>query len=171
LQVLNIHENGPQHNVAWKVLRALLIPEIGTALHTIIAPGGSKVLANVDMRPGGGLDLSMRRDTIKFHDICQVFLHSDIHNDAGDLPGPADFHAPTLLWALENSFQIAVWIERGISRHADLVGWMVDAAYAGSRFQTTINARPENAAAWLAYVDRWKGDDSDVRVFGPETQQ
>jgi hypothetical protein len=171
LQVVNIHEFGPQHNVAWTLLPALMIPEHGTSLHTLAAAGGVKVLANVDMRPSGGLDLDIRRDTVKFHDICQVFVHADIHDDAGELPVPADFHAPTLFWALEHSFQIAVWVERGISRHADVVGWMVDAAHAGSRFQTTINARPENAVAWLAHVDRWRGRDAELRVFGREALQ
>jgi hypothetical protein len=169
--VFNIHENGPQHNVVWTILPALMIPEWGTNLHTITAAGGVKVLANVDMRPGDGLDPGIRRDTAKIHDICQVFVHADIHDDVGGLPEPAAFHAPTLLWALEASFQVAVWVERGVSRHADVVGWMVNAAHAGSRFQTTINARPENAAVWLAYVDRWKGNGAETRIYESEALQ
>jgi hypothetical protein len=168
--VLNIHEDGPQHNVAWKILPALLIPETGTSLHTIMVPGGVKVLASVDMRTGAGLARKARRIAVRVHDICQVIVHADIP-DAGELPEPADFHAPTLLWVLENSSQIALWTEHGTSRHNDVCEWLVNAAFEGSRFQTTINATPERADAWLAYVDRWKGDDAEVRVFGPEGRQ
>jgi len=169
--VLNVHENGPQHNVARTILPALLIPEAGTALHTLIVPGGVKVLANVDMRPGDGLNRFARRVAIKAHDICQVRVHADIRGTDGELPLASDFHAPTLLWALENSAQIALWCEQGISRHADVGAWTVNAAHAGSRFQTIINATPEHAADWLAYVTRWKSRDAEVRVFGGETVQ
>jgi hypothetical protein len=171
LQVLNIHDHSPQHNVAWKILPALLVPETGTALHTLIAPAGVKTLANVDMRTGDGLTRHARRLAVSGHDICQVFVHADICEPDGELPGPADFHAPTLLWALENSQQIALWCERGVSRHGDVAAWIVNAAYAGARFQTSINATPDNAAAWLAYVDRWRAHDAEVRVFGPGAPQ
>jgi hypothetical protein len=152
-------------------LPALLIPEHGTSLHTLAAAGGVKVLASVNMRPGGGLDPRLRRDTVKFHDICQVVVHADIHDANGGLPWPAEFHAPTLLWAIENAQQIALWCEPGTSRHAEVAEWMVNAAHGGSRFQITINAAPEGAAAWLALVDRWKGDNAEVRVFGSEAAQ
>jgi hypothetical protein len=167
LQVLNIHGNDPQHNVAWKILPALLIPETGTSLHTIAVPGGVKVLASVDMRTGAGLTRKARRIAVWAHDIVQVYVHADIP-DAGELPTAIDFHAPTLLWALENSAQIALWCEHGTSHQEEVGAWMVDAAYAGSRFQTCVNATPEHAAAWLAYIERWKGENAEVRVFGSE---
>lgn len=166
--MLNIHENNPQHNVAWKLLPALLIPETGTSLHTIAATGGVKVLANVDMRTGGGLARKARRVAIAAHDVCQVFVHADIREADGTLPAVPDFHAPTLFWALENAEQIALWCERGTSLHPDVSAWIVNAAYKGSRFQTAINATPEQAADWLAYVTRWKSKDAELRVFGPE---
>jgi hypothetical protein len=168
--VINIHQDGPPHNVAWTILPALLIPETGTSLHTIAAAGGVKVLASVDMRTGAGLNRNARRLAVRAHDICQVHVHADIREADGELPMVADFHAPTVLWALEHADQIALWCERGVSRHADVATWIVNAAYAGARFQTTINATPEHAAAWLAYVERWKGENAEVRVFGPEVQ-
>jgi hypothetical protein len=155
----------PQHNVAWQILPALLIPDMGTALHTLAAPGGLKVLASVDMRPGDGLPLGLRSAVIAAHDIIQVSVHADMP-DAGELPTAIDFHAPTLLWAIENSAQIALWCERGTSQHSALCRWLVNAAHAGSSFQTIINATPEHAAHWLAYVHRWKGKRAKVRVFG-----
>jgi hypothetical protein len=163
---MTIHGFGPQHNVAWSLLPALLIPESGTALHTIIAPFGVKVLANVDMRPGDGLNRCARRMAIAAHDICQVRVHADIRDAYGELPLASDFHAPTLLWAMEHSAQIALWCERGTSRHLEVGAWTVNTAHAGSRFQTTINATPEHAAHWLAYIDRWKGKRAQVRTFG-----
>jgi hypothetical protein len=169
--VFNIHQNDPQHNVARTLLPALMIQEHGTTFYTFAPAGSSKMLACVDMWPGSGLDRKMRRDAIKFHDCCQVCVHADIHDPAGELPGPADFHAPTLLWAIKNSSQLAVWSERGSSRQADVVGWMVNTAAEGSRFQTTICTTPERAAHWLAFVDRRKGAEAEVRVFGPEGQQ
>src|SRR5258705_9469401 len=123
--VLNIHEDGPQHNVAWTILPALLIPETGTSLHTIAAPGGVKVLASVDMRPGGGLTRGARRTAVKLHDICQVVVHADLCRHDGKLPLAADFHAPTLLWALEKAEQIALWCERGTTHHAEVAAWIV----------------------------------------------
>jgi hypothetical protein len=164
----NIPENGPQHNVAWSLLPALMIPETGTALHTLIAHAGVKVLANVDMRPGGGLNRYARRTAIAAHDICQVRVHADIRGTGGQLPLALDFHAPTLLWALENAEQIALWCERGTGRHAEVAAWTVDAAYAGSRFQVVVNATPEHAANWLAHITRWKSGGAQVRVFGQE---
>jgi hypothetical protein len=169
--VINIHENGPQHNVAWRILPALLIPEHGTSLHTIAAAGGVKILANVEMRTGGGLNRQARRLAIGAHDICQTHVHADIPDAVGELPTPADFHEPTLLWALDNSAQVALWCEPGVSRHTEVVSWMVDTAHAGSRFQTSINATPEHAATWLAYINRWKSKHAEVRVFGPEARQ
>ncbi|MCS3929603.1 hypothetical protein M2175_004634 [Bradyrhizobium elkanii] len=166
--MLNIHEDNPQHNVAWSLLPALLIPQNGTSLHTITAPGGVKVLANVDMRTGCGLPRRARRVASAAHDVCQVFVHADIREADGTLPAIPDFHAPTLLWAVENAEQIALWCERGTSLHPDVSAWIVNAAYKGSRFQTTINATPEQAADWLAYVTRWKSKDAKLRVFGPE---
>jgi hypothetical protein len=163
---MKLHDFGPQHNVARTLLPALLIPETGTALHTIAAPGGLKILANVDMRPGEGLPFRARRVAIEAHDICQVFVHADIRDADGELPVAMDFHAPTLLWAIESSAQIALWCERGTSHHSALCAWMVNAAHAGSRFQTTINATPEHAAHWLAFVERWKGKRAQVRTFG-----
>ena len=56
---------------------ALLIPETGTSLHTLIVPGGAKVLASVDMRPGAGLNRNARRVAMAAHDICQVYVHAD----------------------------------------------------------------------------------------------
>jgi hypothetical protein len=147
-----------------------MIPEHGTTFYTLAPAGSSKMLACVDMWPGDGLDRNMRRDATKYHDICQVCVHADAPVD-GALSLAADFHAPTLLWAIESASQIAVWSERGNSRRADVVGWMVDAAHDGARFQATICTAPENAAAWLAYVKRWSRKDTDVRVFGPEGQQ
>jgi hypothetical protein len=82
LQVTNIHENHAQHNVAWKLLPAILIPQNGTSLHTIAAPGGIKVLANVDMRTGSGLPRRARRVAIAAHDVCQVFVHADMRDRA-----------------------------------------------------------------------------------------
>jgi hypothetical protein len=164
--VLNIHEDGPQHNVAWTILPALLIPEHGTSLHTIAATGGVKVLASVDMRPGDGLTRGARRTAVEAHDICQVVVHADLCRHDGKLPLAADFHAPTLLWALETAEQIALWCERGTTHHADVAAWIVNTAHAGSRFQTTINATPEHAAHWLAYINRWKGKRAKVRTFG-----
>jgi hypothetical protein len=171
LQVLNIHGNGPQRNVAWKILPALLIPETGTSLHTIAVAGGVKVLASVDMRTGAGLTRNARRLAVRAHDICQVRVHADIREADGALPTVPDFHAPTLLWALENAEQIAVWCEDGVSHHGDLTAWIVNAAYKGSRFQISINATSEHAAAWLAHVERWKGENAEIRVFGPEGRQ
>jgi hypothetical protein len=156
--------------VAWTILPALLIPETGTSLHTIAAAGGVKVLASVDMRPGDGLTRGARRTAVKAHDICQVFVHADFCRQDGKLPLAADFHAPTLLWALETAEQIALWCERGTTHHAKVAAWIVNTAHAGSRFQTTINATPEHAAEWLAYVERWKGENAEIRVFGPEVQ-
>lgn len=164
--MINVHENGPQHNVAWKILPALLISEAGTALHTLIVPGGVKVLANVDMRPGEGLPARARRVATEAHDIVQVYVYADIRDADGDLPLAIDFHAPTILWALENAEQIALWCERGTSRHAEVVAWTVNTAHAGSRFQTIVNATPEHAAHWLAYIHRWKGKRAQVRTFG-----
>jgi hypothetical protein len=166
--VSNIHENDPQHNVARKITRAFL--EHGTTFYTFAPAGSSKMLACVDMWPGGGLDRNMRRDAIKFHDNCQICIHADSPSD-GAAPLAVDFHAPTLLWAIKNSSQLAVWSERGSSHRADVVGWMVNTAAEGSRFQTTICTTLERATHWLAYVDRWKGDDAEVRVFGPEGRQ
>ena len=148
-----------------------LIPETGTALHTIIVPGAVKTLACVEMRTGDGLNRYARRVAIKAHNICQVRVHADIRGTDGELPLASDFHAPTLLWALENSAQIALWCEQGITRHAEVGAWTVNAAHAGSRFQTIINATPEHAAHWLAHVTRWKRRDAEVRVFGGETLQ
>lgn len=167
----NIVDDGSQRNVAWKILPALLIPETGTSLHTIAAPGGVKVLANVDMRTGGGLPRNARRVAIAAHDVCQVFVHADIFEADGALPTVADFHAPTLVWALENAEQIALWCERGTSLHPDVSAWIVNAACQGSRFQTSVNATPESAASWLAHINRWKGKNAEVRVFGPEARQ
>jgi hypothetical protein len=169
--VNNIHGNDPQHNVAWTILPALLIPETGTSLHTIAATGGVKVLANVNMRPGDGLTRRARRIAVKAHDVCQVVVHADICEPDGKLPLAADFHAPTLLWALENAEQIALWCESGTSRHPEVAVWMVNTAHAGSRFQTTINTTPEHAANWLADVTRWRARGAEVRVFGPEALQ
>jgi hypothetical protein len=152
-------------------LPALLIPEHGTSLHTIAATGGVKVLANVNMRPGDGLTRGARHTAVKAHDICQVFVHADLCRPDGKLPLAADFHAPTLLWALENAEQIALWCERGMSRRDEVGEWLVDAAYAGAHFQTTINATPERAAFWLAYIGRWKRKAAELRVFGPEALQ
>jgi hypothetical protein len=168
---MNLHDFGPQHNVARTILPVLLIPEAGTALHTLIVPGGVKVLANVDMRPGDGLNRFARRVAVAAHDVCLVRVHADIRGTDGDLPLASDFHAPTLLWALENSAQIALWCEQGTGRHAEVGAWTVNAAHAGSRFQTIINATPEHAAHWLAYVTRWRSKDAEVRVFGGETLQ
>jgi hypothetical protein len=168
---MNLHNFGPQHNVARSLLPALLIPETGTALHTIIAPAGVKTLAHVDMRTGDGLNRYARRVAVEAHDICQVFVHADIRDTDGELPLASDFHAPTLLWAMENAEQIALWCERGISCHAEVGAWMVNTAHAGSRFQTIINATPEHAAHWLAYITRWKSKDAEVRVFGREALQ
>jgi hypothetical protein len=148
------------------MLSALLIPETGANLHTIIVPGGVKVLASVGLRPGDGLTLDARRVAVGAHDICQVVVHADACDPDGELPVAADFHAPTLLWAIENSAQIALWCERGTSHHSALCAWMVNAAHAGSRFQTTVNATPEHAASWLAYINRWKAKRAQVRTFG-----
>jgi hypothetical protein len=123
------------------------------------------------MRTGDGLTRKARGLAIDAHDICRVFVHADIHDTGGEWPEPADFHAPTLLWALDNSAQIALWCEIGTSRHAEVAAWMVNSAHAGSRFQTTINARPENAGAWLVFVERWKSVRTEVRVFGSEPRQ
>jgi hypothetical protein len=161
---MNMPENGPQRN-ARSLLPALLIPETGTALHTIAAPGGLKILANVDMRPGDGLPPRARRIALEAHDVVQVYVHADICGADGELPGPADFNAPTLLWALENSENIALWCEQGTSQHFAVSSWLVNAAHAGSRFQTLVNATPEHAAHWLAYIHRWKGKRAKVRVF------
>ncbi|MGQ2186084.1 hypothetical protein ACT4MK_22405 [Bradyrhizobium barranii] len=169
--MLNINENSPQHNVAWKLLPAILIPQNGTSLHTIAVPDGVKVLANVDMRTGSGLPRRARRVAIAAHDVCQVFVHADILEADGARPAVADFHAPTLLWALENAEQIALWCERGTSLHPDVTAWIVNAAHNGSRFQTTVNATPESAANWLECINRWKGKSAEVRVFGPEVHQ
>jgi hypothetical protein len=171
IQVTNIHENGPQHNVAWTILPALLIPEHGTSLHTIAATGGVKVLASVNMRPGDGLTRGARRTAVKAHDICQVVVHADLCRPDRKLPRAADFHAPTLLWALEKTEQIALWCERGTMHLAEVATWIVNAAHAGSSFQTIINATPEHAAHWLAYTHRWKGEHAKVRVFGQGVQQ
>jgi hypothetical protein len=168
---MTIHGFGSQHNVARSLLPALLIPETGTALHTLIAPTGVKVLANVDMRPGDGLNRCARRMAIAAHDICQVRVHADIRDAYGELPLASDFHAPTLLWAMEHSEQIALGCERGTSHHSEVGAWTVNAAHAGSRFQTIVNATPEHAAHWLAFVERWKGPISEVRVFGREGLQ
>lgn len=169
--MLNIHENGPQHNVAWKLLPALLIPETGTSLHTMTVAGGVKTLANVDMRTGGGLPRNARRAATAIHDVCQVFVHADILEAREALPAVSDFHAPTLLWALENAEQIALWCERGTSLHPDVSAWIVNTAHRGSRFQTVVNATPESTASWLAHINRWKGKNAEVRVFGPEARQ
>ena len=166
----NIHQDGPQHNVAWTLLPALLVSEHGTTFCTLAPAGSSKMLACVDMWPGGGLDRNMRRGAIKHHDVCQICVHADAPAN-GTLPLAADFHEPTLLWAIEKASQIAVWSERDTSRRAEVVGWMCDAARDGARFQATICTQPKNAAAWLANVDRWKGDDTKVRLFGPEVLQ
>ncbi|GLR91306.1 hypothetical protein [Bradyrhizobium iriomotense] len=167
----NIHENDAQHNVAWSLLPAILIPQNGTSLHTIAVPDGVKVLANVDMRTGRGLPRNARRLAIAAHDVCQVFIHADIHDADGTLPAIPDFHAPTLFWAIENARQIALWCERGTDLHPEVSAWIVNAAHKGSRFQTAINATPENAASWLAHINRWKSKGAEVRVFGPEAQQ
>jgi hypothetical protein len=168
--VFNVHQDGPQHNVAWTILPALLIPETGTSLHTIAAIGGVKVLASVDMPTGAGLTRNARQLAVRAHDICQVVVHADLCRHDGKLPLAADFHAPTLLWALETSEQIALWCERGTTHHAEVAAWIVNTAHAGSRFQTTINPTPEHAAAWLAHIERWKGENAEIRVFGPEVQ-
>src|SRR5258708_4225004 len=125
------------------MLCALLIPETGTTLHTLTPAGGVKVLASVGLRPGDGLTLDARRVAIQAHDVRQVVVHADARDRDGDFPVAADFHAPTLLWAIANSAQIALWCERGTSHHSALCAWMVNAAHAGSRFQTIINATPE----------------------------
>ncbi|MDB5605088.1 MAG: hypothetical protein JWP25_1988 [Bradyrhizobium sp.] len=164
----NISDFASQHNVARSLLPALLIPETGTSLHTLLAPGAVKTLACIDMRPGDGLNRKARRVAVKAHDICQARVHADIPGLDGQLPTPADFHAPTLLWAIETSVQIGLWTETGTSLQDDVSAWLVNAAYAGSRFQTLINATPAHAAAWLAHVHRWKGSGADIRVFGPE---
>jgi hypothetical protein len=163
---MNLTDFGPQCNVARHFLPALLIPETGTALRTLIASAGVKTLANVDMRPGDGLHSYARRRAIAAHDIVQVFVHADIRDAYGELPLASDFHAPTLLWALEHSAQIALWCEQGTSRHAEVAAWTVNTAHAGSRFQTIVNATPEHAANWLAHIHRWKGKRAQVRVFG-----
>jgi hypothetical protein len=164
--VNTLYDSGPQRNVARSLLPALLIPETGTAIHTLIAPAGVKVLANVDMRPGDGLNRYARRVAIRAHDICQVRVHADIRDTDGELPLASDFHAPTLLWAVENAEQIALWCEQGTSLHSEVGAWTVNTAYAGSRFQTIVNATPEHAAQWLAYIHRWKGKRAQVRTFG-----
>jgi hypothetical protein len=143
-----------------------MIPETGTALHTIAAPGGIKILANVDMRPGDGLPRRARRIATEAHDVVQVYVHADSRGADGGFPVPAAFHAPTLLWALENSEQIAAWVEQGTSQHFAVGSWLVNAAHVGSSFQTIINATPERATHWLAYINRWKGKRAKVRVFG-----
>ena len=169
--MINVHENGPQHNVARTILPAFLIPETGTTLHTITARAGVKTVADVHMRPGDGLNRTARRVAIKAHDICQVFVHADIPELDGRLPVQADFHAPTLLWAIENSAQIALWTEFGATRHEEVSAWLVNTAYTGSRFQTLINATPAHAARWLAFVEIWKSERAEIRVFGGETVQ
>jgi hypothetical protein len=152
-------------------LSALLLPDTGTSLHTIAARAGLKILASVNMRPGDGINLGVRRGIVAAHDIVQVSVHADIPDDDGELPTAVDFHAPTLLWTIEHAEQLALWCESGTNRHADVAAWMVNSAQAGSRFQTTINATPEHAAHWLAYLTRWKRDGAELRVFGREVLQ
>jgi hypothetical protein len=170
--VSNIHQNGSQRkSVEREIMPALLIPETGTALHTIAAPGGLKILANVDMRPGDGLPARARRIATEAHDVVQVYVHADICGADGDFPVAPDFHSPTLFWALENSENIALWCEHGTSQHFAVSYWLVNAAHAGYRFQTIVNATPEHAAHWLAHIHRWKGERARVRVFGREALQ
>jgi len=170
--MVKIRQDGAQHNVAWTILPALLIPETGCALHTIAAKGAVKILAHVDMRPGDGLSPHARAvATAAPHDICQVYAHADIPSLADELPGPCHFHVPTLFWALENAEQIALWCELGTSRHSEVAAWTVNTAHAGSRFQTVINATPDNADEWLAFITRWKSPNAELRVFGGETVQ
>jgi hypothetical protein len=168
--VHTIHENGSQRKVASReIMAALLVPERGASLHTMIAPGGPKIVANVGLSPGGGLAKYARRLAIEAHDCVQVHIHAESYN--GRPPVVAAFHAPTLLWALKNSSQIALWCELGTSRHHDICEWLVNAAHAGARFQTTISTTPADAEDWRTFVDRWKGRNSEVRVFGPEGLQ
>jgi hypothetical protein len=163
-QVTTILENGSQRKVAAQdIMAALLVPEQGASLHTMIAPGGSKIVANVGLSPGGGLSKYARRVAIDAHDVVHFNVHAEAYT--GQV---SDFHASTLRWAFSRSAQIAIWCEPGTG-HTDALGeWLVTAANAGSKFQTIINTTPLHGGAWRVAVDRWKGRNSDVRMFGPE---
>jgi hypothetical protein len=168
--VHTIHENGSQRKAAAReIMAALLVPERGASLHTMIAPGGPKVVANVGLSPGGGLAKYARRLAVEAHDCVQVYAHAESYN--GQPPLVTDFHPGTLRWAFGRSEQIGIWSEPGTEHYHDIGEWLVNAAHTGARFQTTINTTPRHAGAWRAAIDRWKGRNSEVRVFGPEGLQ
>ncbi|SFI39779.1 hypothetical protein [Bradyrhizobium sp. Gha] len=162
-----LHEKGSQRKgAADNILAALLVPDSGASFHTLIVPGGSKNIANVGLSPGGGLSKRARRIAIEAHDFVQFNIHAEAGTEQ-----VADFNASTLRWGFERSQQIAIWCEPGSSFYDNVGGWLVSAANAGSKFQTIINTTPSQAEAWRAAVDRWKGRNCEVRLFGPEGLQ
>ena len=159
-----ILENGLQRKVAAQdIMAALLVPEHGASLHAMIVPGGSKLVANVGLSPGGGLSKHAPRVAIDAHDAVHLYVHAE--DCADQVPA---FHASTLRWAFGRSAQIAIWCEPGDGHYDALGEWLVTAANAGATFQTIINTTPLHGGAWRVAVDRWKGRNSDVRMFGPE---
>ena len=163
-----IHENGAERKVsAREIMAALIIPEHGASLHTLIAPGAPKSLAYVELSPGGGLANYERRIAVQAHTIVQTHVHAESSTGRK----VSDFDESTLRWACDRSEQIAVWCERGKDHHEAVLEWLVNSAAAGSRFQTTIFTTPLHGDAWRIAVDRWKGRNSEVRMFGPEGLQ
>jgi hypothetical protein len=148
-------------------LAALMVPESGVRLHTIV---GIKTLAQVFAAPGGDGVTKLQRRYASGHDAVSVTFRGDTY---WGKPAPAcsEFNAGTVKWAARNSREIAIWSAPYPDCQDDIGAWMVSAANAGSPFQTLIETTPLRAAEWGAAIARWKGPTTVVRFFGPEVVQ
>jgi hypothetical protein len=137
---------------------ALFYPSSGALLHRIT--GAAKTVAQIFVAPGGGLNRKRRRQA-EAHDVVNVTFR-------GVWPAPSchEFDASTIAWAVSKAEQISVWSAPDPAEHeVDLAMWMVEAAHAGSNFQTIIETVPCCVAEWCEVVARWKGPTTEVRFF------
>jgi hypothetical protein len=151
-----------------EIFGALVFPHTGSRMATLVGP--AKTSAQVLIAPGSGLNRQLRKGAERHHDHVSAIVRGEIYYGR-PAPSVADFHEPTLRWALGRSNEIAVWSSPYPDDSSELGEWMVGRALAGSAFQTLIETTPSRAAEWGQAVALWKKTDAVVRFFGPEGVQ
>jgi hypothetical protein len=148
-----------------EIFGALVFPHTGSRMATLIGP--AKTVAQVLIAPGDGLNRHLRKGAERHHDHVLATVRGEIYYGR-PAPSVADFHEPTLRWALGRSHEITVWSSPYPDDIPALSEWFATRTGA---FHTMIETTPSRAAEWEQAVARWRKKDAVVRFFGPEGVQ
>jgi hypothetical protein len=120
------------------------------------------ILGAVIVAPGAGLP-KHKRQLAEAHPTVRCTIRAD----RTPAPEPPAFHRATVKWAIQNADRIAIWSAPFPDLAEEFLQSGIAATSAGARFRLTIECNQENAAEWIAFVERLRRKATPVRVFGP----